>query len=148
MNGASSDEQLILALLAMELDSVIEIGNVPAVIHHHWKLLTTEQLVITGRQLDHIRSTHFEMMELVGELILTMRYPDEIHRDHISDTSAIFWKALDPEGMHWLRASISLATQDKGPEKANSLITAWRIRRRGYLHGVNAGRRLWRKGES
>jgi hypothetical protein len=132
----------------MDSSAITEVGMLPAIVPVLWPTVTSTTLIITGRQLAHILDAHPEMSALFYEILMTLRDPDEIHRDRISLTSAILWRALDQDGEHWVRASVSLATPDKGAGRSNSLITAWRIRRRGYLGDVHAGRRAWRKGES
>lgn len=85
------------------------------------------------------------MESLIPELLRTLTDPDEIHIDRDYESSATFWRALDGEGVRWIRATVSLATPEKGLQRDNSLITARKSRRRDYRRDLREGRRIWMK---
>lgn len=148
MTDPEGIEHLADRLLLILDSEVIDVGLVPIAIRQEWPHLASDRLVITGPQWRHVLTVHSEMKNLARVVLLAMVDPDEIHRDKISDSSAILWRRLDAKGNYWVRVSVSLATADKGLDRANSLITAWRIRKRGYESDVRAGRRIWQKEKS
>ncbi|MCA9859025.1 MAG: hypothetical protein KC438_04845 [Thermomicrobiales bacterium] len=145
----ASIERIVQRVRSLGRDDVAEIGRLPVGVHTRWRNLRSTKVVVTGPQWQHILDRHPEIGELLPDLITTLRDPDEIYTNGEAEpNSATFWKSLDESGQRWIRATVSLATPEKGVGIDNSVITARKSRRRGYLRDIRAEVKVWVKGET
>jgi hypothetical protein len=134
-------------LQSMGHAEVTVIGALPNVVSSLWAGLSTRTVVITGERREHYllgRRHYFtsevELEEFERQLILTVRDPDEIHRNETKPFTVILWRRVSPE--RHMRVVVALSGSE---QLSNSVITAWRPSPRKYRKARESNRLLWEK---
>ena len=60
-----SIELICQRIRALGRNDVVELGQLPAAVHVHWRDLRSAKIVITGPQRDHLLQEHPEMEVLI-----------------------------------------------------------------------------------
>lgn len=142
MAADESVEQIAQRVRLLEREEVVEIGDLPVVVHQFWRGLRTGRVVFTQPQREHMFQRHQETRALLLDVIWAVIDPDEIHPDKDFSDRVVFWRALEGDSTHWMRTVVVL---DTTPPLQPSVLTAWRTRQAEFRRQGRKVTPVWKR---
>lgn len=123
-------------------EEYVEIGNIDITLLKELYNIKTEKLIITKERIEHINKRHGNDYELYGNYIPEIiKGPDYILEDIENVNTVLYLKTIEELN---LQIVIKLQTEDK-PNKANTIITFWHMRKRSYNQIIKKNRKIFQK---
>ena len=144
MAKEDSIERIIAQVRSLGRDEVAEIGDLPAIVHRHWRELRTGSVVLTQPQREHMFERHQETKDLLLDVVLAVIDPDEIHPDKDFPDRVVFWREIEGDATHWMRTVVVL---DTTPPLQPSILTAWRTRQSEFRRQGRKVVPVWKREE-
>ncbi len=123
-------------------EEYIDIGNVDITILKQLYDVNTERLIITKERIQHINMRHNNDYDLYGKYMVDIiKEPDYILKDLENEDTVLYLKVIKELN---LQIVIKLQTE-ANPEKCNTVITFWHMRKRSYEQIVKKNKIIYKK---
>lgn len=109
--------------------------------------ITTDEVILTSERADHVRQRHPEDFVRYRQYLQTViTAPDYILRDK-KPASAILLKELRlTDDNPAICLALRLATPDDSPERKNSILTFWKVKKKEFRRLIRSREVLYKRG--
>ncbi len=119
-----------------------EIGKINTAVLKEFYPITTDRLIITKERIAHINKRHCNDYNLYGKYIpKIIENPDYILKDVENIDTVLYLKTIEELK---LQVVVKLQTE-KLPNKANTVITFWHMRKRSYEQIIYKNEKIYQK---
>ena len=123
-------------------EEYIKIGKIDITLLKDLYNIKTEKIIITKERIEHIKRRPGNDYELYGKYMPEIiKDPDYILQDVRNINTVLYLKTFEDLN---LQLVIKLQTEDI-PNKANTIITFWHMRKRSYRQIINKNKKIFEK---